>query len=206
MNRPKLGDLLVEANLIDEVQMHVALEEQKRRGTKFGSTLLALNFVDENVLSAFLSKQLDIPCVSLTNIEITPKVLSKVPRELALRHHAIPVRVEHEKLYVAMSDPMDMEAADDLENATGMVVVPMVAPQTSLEQVLKRYYPEDGRQREEKAETAASLFPELIREINDLDLFGRYFTQINDRLERIEDRLSAIESLLGNPKVGSPDP
>ena len=206
MNRPKLGDLLVEANLIDEVQMHVALQEQKRRGTKFGSTLLALNFVDENVLSAFLSKQLDIPCVSLTNIEITPKVLSKISREMALKHHAIPVRVEQEKLYVAMSDPMDMDAANELEEATGMVIVPMVAPQTSLEHVIKRYYPEEGRVREEKAESAASLFPELIREINDLDLFGRYFTQIYDRLERIEDRLSSIESLLGNPKGESPGP
>jgi type IV pilus assembly protein PilB len=206
MNRPKLGDLLVEANLIDEVQMRVALEEQKRHGTKFGSTLLALNFVDENVLSAFLSKQLDIPCVSLTNIEIPGKVLSKVPRALAVKHHAIPVRFEQEKLYVAMSDPMDMDAAEELEKVTGMVVVPMIAPQSSIEQVLKRYYPEEGRAREEKVESAAALFPEMMREINELDLFGRYFNQINERLEQIEARLRSIESLLGSRGAGSPDP
>lgn len=206
MSKPKLGDLLVEANLIDEVQMRIALEEQKRRGTKFGSTLLSLNFVDENVLSAFLSKQLDIPCVSLTNIEITPKVLAKLPREMALKHHAIPVRLEHEKLYVAMADPMDMEASEEMENATGMVIVPMVAPQSTLDQVLKRYYPSEDRAREEKAESASNLFPELIREINDLELFGRYFSQINDRLDRIDARLEAIARLLETPRAGSPDP
>jgi len=118
----------------------------------------------------------------------------------------VPVRLEHEKLYIAMADPMDVDAADEIENYTGLVVVPMVAPQTSLEQVLKRYYPEEGRVSEEKAETAASIFPELIREINDLDLFGRYFTQINDRLDRIEGRLGAIEALLESRSAGSPDP
>ncbi len=63
MSKARLGDLLLEANLIDEVQLRIALEEQKRRGTKFGSTLIALNFIDETVLSAFLSRQLDMPCV-----------------------------------------------------------------------------------------------------------------------------------------------
>jgi len=84
MLRPKLGDLLLEANLIDEVQMKIALEEQKRLGTKFGSTLITLHFIDENVLTAFLSKQLDMPCVSLHNIEITPKVLAKSQKRLPL--------------------------------------------------------------------------------------------------------------------------
>ncbi len=116
MTKPKLGDLLLEANLIDEVQMKIALEEQKRLGTRFGSTLIALHFIDENVLTAFLSKQLDMPCVSLHNIEITPKVLSKMPKEMALRLEALPVRVEKDRLFVAMSDPMDMEGIEEIEN------------------------------------------------------------------------------------------
>ena len=200
MNRPKLGDLLVEANLIDEVQMRIALEEQKRKGTKFGSTLLALNFIDENVLSAFLSKQLDIPCVSLTNIEITPKVLNKIPRDLAVKYHAIPIRVEQEKLYVAMSDPMDIDATEELDKSSGMVVVPMIAPQSAIEQVLKRYYPEGQRLDEERADAVTGIFPELIKEMNEADLFGRYFQQINDRLDRLESKLDAIADLIGRSR------
>ena len=118
MQKPKLGDLLVEANLIDEVQMRIALEEQKRWGTKFGSTLIALHFIDENVLTAFLSKQLDIPCISLTNIEIHDNVLERLTSELAHKYHAVPIRAEAGKLYTAMADPMDMDAIEALEEGT----------------------------------------------------------------------------------------
>ena len=98
--------------------MKIALEEQKRLGTKFGSTLIALHFVDENVLTAFLSKQLDMPCVSLHNIEITSKVLAKMPREMALRLEVLPIKLEGNRLFVAMSDPMDMDAVEEIEKMT----------------------------------------------------------------------------------------
>jgi len=198
MQKPKLGDLLLEANLIDEVQMRIALEEQKRRGTKFGSTLIALHFIDENVLTAFLSKQLDIPCISLMNIEIHDKVLERIPSELAHRFHAVPIRAHAGKLYTAMADPMDMEAVEALENHTKMVVVPMVAPQSSLLEALDRHYPDGRNDIEGRAEAVASIFPELIREINEMDLFGGYFEQLNARLDRIETRLDDLSRLLEN--------
>jgi type IV pilus assembly protein PilB len=196
MNKPKLGDLLVEANLIDEVQMRIALEEQKRRGTKFGSTLIALHFIDENVLTAFLSKQLDIPCISLANIEIHDKVLKRITSDLAHHWHAVPIRADAGKLYMAMADPMDMEAIEALENHTKMVVVPMVAPQSSLNEALERHFPDGKKKIEVHAEAVASIFPELIREINEMDLFGGYFGQINTRLDRIEERLTELSRLL----------
>ncbi|HVR39349.1 MAG TPA: MSHA biogenesis protein MshE, partial [Thermoanaerobaculia bacterium] len=74
MHRRNLGDMLVAANLIDEVQMQIALAEQKQSGKRFGSTLVELKFIDENVLAAFLSKQIDVPCISLLHIEIPKKV------------------------------------------------------------------------------------------------------------------------------------
>ncbi len=61
----KLGEMLVRANLIDEIQLKVALKEQISSGEKLGSTLVSLGFMDENVLSAFLSKQMDIPCITI---------------------------------------------------------------------------------------------------------------------------------------------
>ena len=132
MSKPKLGDLLVEANLIDEVQMRIALEEQKRRGSKFGSTLLALGFVDENVLTAFLSKQLDMPCVSLNNIEIAPRVRARLTREQVVKHQAVPVRLSRGSLFVALSDPLDVDVIEALEQETGLTVTPMVAPQSTV--------------------------------------------------------------------------
>ena len=95
VHRQNLGAMLVASNLIDEEQMQIALSEQKRTGKRFGSTLVELKFIDENVLAAFLSKQIDIPCISLLHVDIPRKVLRKLPREVAIECRAIPVRIEN---------------------------------------------------------------------------------------------------------------
>src|ERR1700756_701308 len=105
-----LGQMLVAANLIDAVQMQVALAEQRQTGKRFGSTLVDLKFIDENVLAAFLSKQIDVPCISLLHIDIPKKVLRRMNRESAVECQSIPVRVtEDDRLEVAMVDPTDIE-------------------------------------------------------------------------------------------------
>lgn len=197
MGKPKLGDLLLEANLIDEVQLKIALEEQKRLGTKFGSTLISLHFIDENVLTAFLSKQLDMPCVSLHNIEITPKVLSKIPKEVAKRLEVIPIRLEENRLYVAMTDPLDTEIVEELEKLTGFVIVPMVAPQSSIREAIKRRY--EGLQSQiESLEYQDEHFREIIKEVEEIQTFGPEFQEIKAQLSRIEKKLEKIISLLEN--------
>jgi len=115
--KENLGYMLLAANLIDEVQMKIALEEQKRTGRKFGSTLVDLKFIDENVLAAFLSKQIDIPCISLLNIDVPKKVLRRLPAYAAHVCQAIPIRFEGEDLVVAMADPPDTAVIDKLEEA-----------------------------------------------------------------------------------------
>jgi type IV pilus assembly protein PilB len=192
MSWSKLGDLLLEANLIDEVQLRIALEEQRRLGTKFGSTLIALHFIDEDVLTAFLSKQLDMPCVSLANVEIQPQVLDRLPREMALRLETLPFKMEGGKLFVAICDPIDMDAIEAIESFTGMPVVPMVAPQSSIQNALRRFYPDPERQEDDAKNVSAGIFPELLKELNDLELFAPHFKEINDRLDRIEAALAQI--------------
>src|SRR5438874_8508159 len=110
MHRQNLGDMLVAANLIDEVQMQIALSEQRQTGKRFGSTLVDLKFIDENVLAAFLSKQIDVPCISLLHIDIPKKVQRKFTRNLAVECQGVPVRItEGGRLEVAMVDPTDVE-------------------------------------------------------------------------------------------------
>jgi type IV pilus assembly protein PilB len=195
MVRPKLGDLLLEANLIDEVQMKIALEEQKRLGTKFGSTLITLHFIDENVLTAFLSKQLDMPCVSLHNIEITPKVLARIPKEVAFKYEVIPVRIEKGNLYVAMTDPMDVEAIDEIENITSLRVVPMVAPQSSIRECLQTRY-EVFQEKINSFDEIPSGFEEVIKEVEELQTLGPAFGEIKARLDKIEKKVDEIISIL----------
>src|SRR5512132_3481364 len=131
MQRPNLGEMLIQANLIDAVQMKVALAEQRRTGRRFGSTLVDLKFIDENVLAAFLSKQIDVPCISLAHIDIPKKALRKVSRTLAQECHSIPVRIDDGgRLEVAMVDPTDIDAISRLEKETEMTVAPLIAPES----------------------------------------------------------------------------
>src|SRR5438128_10455207 len=104
-----LGQMLVAANLIDEVQMQIALAEQRQTGKRFGSTLVELKFIDENVLAAFLSKQIDVPCISLLHVDIPKKVLRKLTRAAAVECKAVPVRIDGDRLEVAMGDPTDID-------------------------------------------------------------------------------------------------
>src|SRR5215212_1246563 len=124
--------MLVAANLIDEVQMQIALAEQKQTGKRFGSTLVELKFIDENVLAAFLSKQIDVPCISLLHVDIPRKVLRKLTRATVLDCKGVPVRIEGDRLEVAMVDPTDLDALDRLEKAAGMTVTPLIAPESSI--------------------------------------------------------------------------
>lgn len=188
--------MLLEANLIDEVQMQIALSEQARTGKKFGSTLVDLKFIDENVLAAFLSKQIDIPCISLLHIDIPRKVLRKVPGRLARECRAIPIRMEDKKLEVAMIDPTDADLIDVLATATGMEIAPLIAPQSSLEKMIERFYPLDPNEDDDTlaarnvgSNTVADpIFMDLIEEIESGD-YG-------ERLQRIEERLEHIWVLL----------
>ena len=191
--------MLLAANLIDEVQMSIALEEQKRTGRKFGSTLVELKFIDENVLAAFLSKQIDVPCISLLNIDIPKKVLRRLPARVARECHAVPIRVDGDRLQVAMADPTDIDIIRLVEASTGMVALPMIAPQSSIDKMIEHLYPElnvdagditvtSARNPEDVAFASDPMFMDLIEEIESAD--------IDNRLAKMEARLDEIWMLL----------
>lgn len=192
MHRKNLGEMLLAANLIDEVQMQVALAEQKRSGRRFGSTLVDLKFIDENVLAAFLSKQIDIPCISLLHIDIPKKILWKLNRAIAKKWQAVPVRMDGKQLEVAMVDPTDLEALAALETATGMTVQPLIAPESSVATMIDRCYPPDldaddtiaGRQIPLRNAANDPVFWDLVAELESGDLDER-FTRIEKRLDQL---------------------
>src|SRR5260221_13108984 len=125
--------MLFAANLIDEVQMQIALAEQKQTGKRFGSTLVDLQFIDENVLAAFLSKQMDVPCISLLHIDIPKKVQRKFTRELAVGCQAIPVRIDDGgRLEVAMGDPTGNDGLARMESLASLTAEPLMAHESSI--------------------------------------------------------------------------
>jgi hypothetical protein len=196
MQRQNLGDMLLASNLIDQVQMQIALSEQRRTGKRFGSTLVDLKFIDENVLAAFLAKQIDIPCISLLHVDIPKKVLRKLPRAVAMECQAIPVRMDGDRLEVAMVDPTDIDVLAKVEEATAMTVSPLIAPESSIATMIERCYPEPGigedtlsaRQKTQRNSPADPIFWDLVAELESGDL--------DQRLERIEQNLERVWVLL----------
>ena len=123
----RLGELLVRENLISLAQLQKAQEEQRKTGARLGYSLTKLGIIDEEELTTFLSKQYGVPSINLAEFEISPDVLQLVPPELAKRHQLIPVNRAGATLIVAMSDPSNIYAIDDLKFRTGLNIEVVVA-------------------------------------------------------------------------------
>lgn len=142
--RPKLGELLVSAGAITEAQLRAALLEQRKWGKPLGMTLVAMNYLDEETLVRTLARQLGLQVAWLRGKRIAPEVLEMVPAELASKHRCLPLTVRDEPggsvLYVAMQDPADLEAIDDVTFRAGCKVKPVLAAPTELEDALRHQY------------------------------------------------------------------
>lgn len=137
--RKRLGDLLVEAGLISEDQLHSALHE-KNKGQRLGDILLQRGFITEQQLIEVLEFQLGIPHVSLYRYPFDTKLFSLVPKETAKRNLLIPLKKEGEKLFVAMADPMDFYAIDDLRLSTGFQIETAIATKDDILRSISKYY------------------------------------------------------------------
>ena len=110
----RLGDLLVQAGLISEGQLQLALQEQKRSGAKLGRAVVDLGFVSEQKLLEALSRQLEIPYVDLRQFKLDAALIQRLPETLARRFRAILLVEESDGLLVGMGDPLDLYALDEM--------------------------------------------------------------------------------------------
>ncbi|MDB4970533.1 MAG: Type fimbrial assembly, ATPase PilB [Myxococcales bacterium] len=136
----RLGELLVRENLISLAQLQKAQEEQRKTGARLGYSLTRLGILDEQELTNFLSKQYGVPSINLGDFEISPDVLQLVPSELAKRHQLLPVNRAGATLIVAMSDPSNIYAIDDLKFRTGLNIEVVVASEVAIDEAITRYY------------------------------------------------------------------
>ncbi|EZP76339.1 type II secretion system protein E [Parageobacillus genomosp. 1] len=137
--RKRLGDLLVEAGLITEAQLQEALKE-KAPGQKLGDALLQRGYITEQQLIEVLEFQLGIPHVSLYRYPIDPKVTNLISKEFAKRHMVMPLKIEGERLLVAMADPMDFFVIDDLRLSTGFQIETAIASKDDILRTINKYY------------------------------------------------------------------
>ena len=138
--KKKIGDLLVEVGFIDNDQLNEALEIQKRTGLKIGSILIDKNYVTEAQIMEVLEFQLGIPFVDLNAVNIPREVQRLIPYTLIRRHNVVPVKLEMNMLYVAMEDPLNFIAIEDLRMATNCEIVPMIAISSTINSTINKLY------------------------------------------------------------------
>jgi type IV pilus assembly protein PilB len=136
----RLGELLVRENMISLQQLQKAQDESKRGGARIGNTLIKLGYIAETDLTSFLSKQYGVPSINLTQFEIDLEVIRLIPKEVAKKHMVIPVNRAGSSLIVAMSDPSNIYAIDDLKFLTGYNIEVVVASEVAIEEAVNRYY------------------------------------------------------------------
>lgn len=144
-NKKRLGDFLLEEGLIDKFQLQAALAEQKKWGGRLGKHLIELGILSEEVLVKVLSKLLSLPSVDVGRLSIPRGVVDYVQVKTAEKFNVIPIGIEEapggkKTIIVAMSDPTNLAAIDELRFTTGCAVRPVVSGDTSIERAIRTYY------------------------------------------------------------------
>lgn len=141
MARIRLGELLVDEELITGDELEEALKAQMIYGGRLGTNLIELGYIDDETLAYVLSEKLGLPYAHPgTLAEIDPKVISIVPKETAEKYKVVPVQVSKRRISVVMADPEDVDVIKDLSFMTGYIVQPMVTPELRLWQALEKHY------------------------------------------------------------------
>ncbi|MFW5999670.1 MAG: GspE/PulE family protein [Halanaerobiaceae bacterium] len=136
----KLGELLTEFNFITHEQFKEAMKKQEDSNRKLGQILVDLGYISEDDLIQVLEFQLGIPHADLSSYVFDSTMADYIPERMARRYNAVPLEVEGEKLNVAMSDPSNLVAIEDMEMASGLKIEPFIASQKSIEQALTQIY------------------------------------------------------------------
>src|SRR6476660_5066153 len=136
----RIGELLLKEKRITPEQLQEALNYQRQNGGKLGFNLIKLGFVKDDEITALLSKQYGVPSIALGQFDVDPAVVKLVPAETAQKYQIIPLSRSGATLTIAMTDPTNVFAMDDIKFMTGYNVEPVVASETAVLDAITRYY------------------------------------------------------------------
>jgi MshEN domain len=170
----RIGDLLIEAGLINESQLKTALAEQKTWGGRLSNHLVSLKFITEEKLIKFLSQKLKIKYVDISKIKIEPSVVALIPKKISVKYNIFPLGIKTEGgkkiLFIATSDPTNPEAIDEIQFLTGHTVRPVLAADQDILNAIEEYYKPDAQQ----------ILNERIISLADADIAFEKVTPPND--------------------------
>ena len=155
----RIGELLLKEKRITSAQLQEALTYQKSNGGKLGLNLIKLGFLKDEEITSLLSRQYGVPSINLTQFEVDPAIIKLIPTETAQKYEIIPLSRAGATLTIAMTDPTNVFAMDDIKFMTGYNVEPVVASEVALRKAIEKHY---GTPRsvvlKEKAKPSAGSF------------------------------------------------
>src|SRR5581483_6851695 len=137
----RIGELLLKEKMITPEQLQQALGQQKSGGGKLGYNLVKMGFVKDEQITSLLSKQYGVPAINLAQFKIDPTIVKLVPTETARKYQIIPLSRSGSTLTIAMTDPTNVFAMDDIKFMTGYTVEPVVASEVAISEAIEKYYP-----------------------------------------------------------------
>lgn len=179
----KLGEILVRENMITPQQFQTALKEAKERNIRIGEALTSLGIVKDSEMLQFLARTYKLPSVNLDKVKLEPEVVRSVPVDVAQKYKLIPIKRKGPNLMIAMSDPTNLTAIDEVNFLTGYTVEPVVALEHQIEKAIEEYYgvKEEGGRVEVGREEFEEIFSE---EVGEIEVVGEEAEEEIDELER----------------------
>src|SRR5215475_4551479 len=184
----RLGEILVKENLITQDQLQKALEFQRSNGGKLGSCLTKLGFITDDDITGVLSRQYGVPSINLKYYEIDPNVIRLIPQDTALRYQVIPLSRVGSVLTIAMTDPTNVFAMDDVKFMTGFNVEPVVASESAIAEAISRFYGSGSN-----GEELSNLMKDLVAEDEELELAADEAEMDAAALEKAADEAPIIK-------------
>ncbi len=184
MSVSRLGELLVRNQLISDNQLANALSEQKKEGVRLGAALVKLGYVQEHDLASFLSKHYGVPSIDLSEFDIDPAIIDLVPAEVAQKYELVPINRAGATLIVAMADPSNIFAIDDIKFMTGFNVEVVVAAEAAIKEAIDKLY-------DQSATMADAL--EGLEDFDDLELVDANSMEDIGDLERASEDAPVVK-------------
>jgi type IV pilus assembly protein PilB len=181
----RIGELLLKEKRITPDQLQEALNYQKANGGKVGFNLVKLGFVKDEELTALLSKQYGVPSINLAQFEIDPAVIKLIPAETAQKYQIVPLSRAGATLTIAMTDPTNVFAMDDIKFMTGYNVEPVVASETAVDNAIIRYYATGKPAPSAAVVSGASALEMAAKSMEEMSIAGADDVEVLDDLEEI---------------------
>src|ERR1700694_2475689 len=189
----RLGEILIKESLITTDQLRQALEHQRAKGGRRGTCLMKLGFISDDEITGVLSRQYGVPSINLKFYEVDASVIKLIPQDTAVRYQIVPLSRVGSTLTIAMTDPTNVFAMDDIKFMTGFNVEPVVASETAIAEAITKFYGEAHSEEE-----LSKVMKDLTGDENaDLELAAEVQeTNISD-LERAAEEAPIIKLEIG---------